>query len=70
MAHQVTHTICPVGPGVLCQGQLDRRRAAVSGAALAHWHDQYADPYVAATPDALSHQQIGQQIQGHLAAWD
>ena len=53
MAHQVTHTICPVGPGVLCQGQPALYAVAVSGAALAHWHDQYADPCADATPDAL-----------------
>ena len=67
MAHQVTHMLCPDDPDVPCQGQPDLYAVVVSEAHLFH---QHVDPCADATPDALPHQQIGQQIQGHLAAWN
>ena len=69
MVHQVTRTTYPEGPDALRLHQPDLY-ADVSEGRLVHLHDQYAGPYADATPDALSHQQIGQQIQGHLAARD
>ena len=66
MAHQVTRTTYPEGPDAPCRGQPDLYAVAVSGAHLAHCHDHYAGPCADAISDALPHQQIGQQIHGHL----
>jgi len=67
MAHQVTRTTCPDDPGAPCLGQPDLYAVAVLGH-LAHCRDHYAGPCADATSNALQHQQIGQQVQGHISA--
>ena len=68
MAHPVTHMPCLDDPDALRLHQLDLHADAVLGAHLAHLRDQYAGPCADAISDALQHQQIGQQIQGHISA--
>ena len=65
MAHQATHMAYLEDLDVLCQGQLDLYAVAVSGAHLFH---QHVGPCADATSDALPHQQVGQQIHGHIPA--
>ena len=65
MAHQGTHMLCPDGPDALCLCQPDLYAVAVSGAHLFH---QHVGPCADATSDALPHQQVGQQIHGHISA--